>query len=504
MITDVKLPEVSENITSADVVKVLVAVGQAVSKEDPLLEVETEKALFELPSPEAGTISEILVKPGDKVSVGQVLVRLETSGGASEEVRKSGGEEGLPPAQPPAFPRPAPTRSAPIPLRPPGKAAPSVPYAALVHGMGEEVRKSGSEEGTPLSPRTSVLSPKWESEEVRKSGGEEGLPLGARNSELGPSLSQRPASDPSLLTPYSSHLTARVASPSVRKLARELGVDVTAVRGTGERGRVSKEDVMAFAKAALAQRPSAGGPPGKPLPDFSKWGSVRREPLSGVRRITAESMALSWATVPQVTQYDRADVTELEAYRAKLAQAPALEGVKVTVTAVLLRVVASALVKFPRFNASLDAERGEIVFKEHVHVGVAVDTERGLLVPVVRDAGRKNVAQLASELAALAEKARSKKLLPDEMEGGTFTVSNLGGIGGTAFSPIVYWPQAAILGVARTEAVPVWRDGQFVPRRVLPLSLSYDHRLIDGADGARFLRWICEALEAPWLLALEG
>jgi pyruvate dehydrogenase E2 component (dihydrolipoamide acetyltransferase) len=444
MITDVKLPEVSENITSADVVKVLVAVGQAVSKEDPLLEVETEKALFELPSPEAGTISEILVKPGDKVSVGQVLVRLETTLQDSERVRSEGVRRG-------------------------------------------QVRTEESATQEDRLPELEASSPS-------------GLPSVLHSSLLTP----HSLPSGSLLTPYSSLLTAPVASPSVRKLARELGVDLSAVRGTGERGRVSREDVKAFAKAALAQRPPAAGPPGKPLPDFSKWGPVRREPLVGVRRITAESMALSWATVPQVTQYDRADVTELEAFRVKLAQAPALEGVKVTVTVVLLRVVASALKKFPRFNASLDAERGEIVFKEHVHVGVAVDTDRGLLVPVVRDAGRKNVAQLASELAALAEKARSKKLMPEEMEGGTFTVSNLGGIGGAAFSPIVYWPQAAILGVARTEAVPVWRDGQFVPRRVLPLSLSYDHRLIDGADGARFLRWICEALEEPWLLALEG
>ena len=231
---------------------------------------------------------------------------------------------------------------------------------------------------------------------------------------------------------------------------------------------------------------------------------MRREAFTTVRRLTAEAMAHAWATVPQVTQYDGADVTDLEVFRAKYGARVEAAGGKLTVTALLVKVAASALKAFPAFNASLDPERGETVFKEYVHVGVAVDTDRGLLVPVVRDADRKNVLSLAREIRDLAERARSRKLLPDEMEGGTFTISNLGGIGGAAFAPIVYWPQVAILGVSRSEVRPVWRGDRFEPRTFLPLSLSYDHRLIDGADGARFLRWICEALEEPWLLALEG
>lgn len=298
-----------------------------------------------------------------------------------------------------------------------------------------------------------------------------------------------------------SHAAAP-AAPSVRRLARELGVDIAQVRGTGERGRISVEDIKSHAKALL----SGGGlaAPAAALPDFTRWGAVRREPMSKVRRITAQAMTQAWLAAPRVTQYDKADVTDLEAFRKRHARRVEAAGGKLTMTAILLKVAAGALRAFPQFNASLDPAQEEIVFKEYVHVGVAVDTDRGLLVPVVRDVERKNITRLASELADLAERARTKRITPDEMEGGTFTISNLGGIGGTAFSPIVYWPQVAILGVSRSEMQPVWRDGQFVPRLVLPLSLSYDHRLIDGADAARFLRWICEALEEPLILALEG
>lgn len=420
MLIDVKLPEVSESITAADVVKVLVAVGETVSVDQALLEVETEKALFELPSPEAGAVAEILVKAGDKVSVGQVLLRIEAA--AAQSAVSS-----------------APQRPSPDPSLSPQPSALS-----------------------PASPRRSSLD----------------LPPSVQHSALG--------------TPSSP------AAPSVRRLARELGVDMASISGTGPRGRISKEDVMARAKV-LVERPAAPAAPARHLPDFTRWGNVQREPLSTVRRLTGEAMALSWATVPQVTQYDGADITELEAFRAKSAKEAEKAGGKLTVTALLLKIVAAALRAFPRFNASLDEQAGEIVIRENIHIGVAVDTERGLLVPVVRDADKKNVTTLAAELTSLAERARTKKLLPDEMEGGTFTISNLGGIGGTAFSPIVYWPQAAILGVARSEIRPVWREGRFDPRLVLPLSLSYDHRLIDGAEGARFLRWFCGAIEEPWL-----
>lgn len=226
--------------------------------------------------------------------------------------------------------------------------------------------------------------------------------------------------------------------------------------------------------------------------------------MSKVRRITAQAMAQAWTTVPAVTQYDKADITDLEAFRSKYAKKVESAGGNLSLTAILAKVAAGALKAFPQFNASLDPERGEILYKDFIHIGIAVDTDRGLLVPVARDADKKNITVLSVEIAALAEKARAKRIAPEEMEGGTFTISNLGGIGGVGFSPVVYWPQVAILGVSRSERQPVWNGNRFVPRLILPLSLSYDHRLIDGADGARFLRWICQAIEAPMLLALEG
>ena len=435
MIKDIKLPELSENVTSADVVKVLVNVGDVISVDQSLFELETDKAVFEMPSSEAGTVVEILAEKGGSVKVGQVVVRVESSW----------AEAGTVPAAAPA--KKSVAASAPPPavsIAPPPPAPPSASKVAPLSAPEEE------DAGTP-----------------------------------------RPSAP---------------AAPSVRRLARELGVDLTKVTGTGPRSRISADDVKIHAKLVMgAGRPeSVGTVPAKALPDFTRFGAVRREPMSKVRRITAEAMAHAWATVPQVTQYDKADITALEAFRSRHAKKVEAAGGKLTMTAILAKVVAGALRAFPQLNASVDVERSEVVFKEYIHVGIAADTDRGLLVPVVRDADRKNITALSVEIAALAEKARAKRITPEEMEGGTFTISNLGGIGGVGFSPIVYWPQVAILGVSRAETQPVWQDGQFVPRLILPLSLSYDHRLVDGADGARFLRWICQALEEPMLLALEG
>ena len=303
---------------------------------------------------------------------------------------------------------------------------------------------------------------------------------------------------------------AAAASPTVRRLAREIGVDIHEVRGSGPRGRITHEDVKARARTLLRRGPAASGAPGAAylpvveLPDFSKFGAVEREAMNGIRKKTARQMALSWSTVPMVTQFDKADITDLEILRKKLDVKARQQGTKLTVTAILLRIVASALKRFPKFNASLDLAKEEVVFKKYFHVGVAVDTERGLLVPVVRDVDGKNVMQLSTDLQQLAEKARTRKVSPDDLQGSCFTITNLGGIGGTAFTPIVNPPEVAILGVSRSAIEPVWQDGAFVPKTLLPLSLSYDHRLIDGADGARFLRFVCEALENPALLIFEG
>jgi pyruvate dehydrogenase E2 component (dihydrolipoamide acetyltransferase) len=256
------------------------------------------------------------------------------------------------------------------------------------------------------------------------------------------------------------------------------------------------------------QPSTPSGPAGRiaapPLPDFSKWGEVEREPMSNVRRATATHTSIAWATIPHVTNHDKADITELEKLRKQFALRAEAAGGKLTITAIALKVVASALKVFPKFNASVDIDKGEIIHKKYYHIGVAVDTPAGLLVPVIRNVDRKNVIELSVELGQVAEKARAKKLGLDEMQGGTFTITNLGGIGGTHFSPIVNAPEVAILGIARGRIEPVFIDGEFQPRLMLPLALSYDHRLIDGADAARLLRWLAETLEQPFLMVLHG
>jgi pyruvate dehydrogenase E2 component (dihydrolipoamide acetyltransferase) len=239
------------------------------------------------------------------------------------------------------------------------------------------------------------------------------------------------------------------------------------------------------------------------MPDFSRWGPVEMVEWPAVRRLTARSVAVSWRTVAHVTQFDRADITHVQTFIREQAPKLQKQGIKLTLTAVVMRLCAAALIKFPRFNASIDPANDRLIFKKYVHIGLAVDTDRGLLVPVIRDADRKSIGQLAAAIGDMAERARTKKIKPDEMEGGTFTISNQGGIGGTQFTPIVMWPQVAILGVSRTAIEPVYTDGAFAPRSILPLALSYDHRIIDGADAARFLRWVCKGLEMPLTMFLD-
>jgi pyruvate dehydrogenase E2 component (dihydrolipoamide acetyltransferase) len=292
------------------------------------------------------------------------------------------------------------------------------------------------------------------------------------------------------------------AGPATRRLARELGVNLELVPGTAPNGRVTQEDVKAYVRQ-LASRPAAAPAAGRvvpPLPDFARWGPVERKPLENVRRRTAEQVSLSWGIVPHVTQHDQADITDLEAFRKRQEG----KGPKLTVTAFALKASAIALRRFPHFNASLDESGGQLILKRYYHLGVAVDTDRGLLVPVIRDVDKKSVETLAEELADAAEGARQMKIQADAMRGGTFTITNLGGIGGTGFTPIVNYPEVAILGVSRSRWQPVVRDGQIVPRLILPLSLAYDHRVVDGADAARFTRRIGEMLENPLLMVVQG
>lgn len=316
-----------------------------------------------------------------------------------------------------------------------------------------------------------------------------------------------PPTAPGASAPSAADAAPVPASPSVRRLARELGVDIHRVSASGPRGRITAEDVQRYVKGVLTAGSTAGPGAGlapAPLPDFSKYGPTTREPLSKVRRRTAENLSRAWATIPHVTQHDRADLTELERLRKQHAPQVEAAGGKLTVTAILLKVLAAALKKFPRFNASLDMATNELVLKQYVHLGVAVDTERGLLVPVIRDADTKNIVEIALELTDLASRARGRKIRPEMLEGASCTLTNLGGIGGTAFTPIINPPEVCILGASRATTMPVYRDGGFVPRLMAPFSLSYDHRVIDGADAARFLRWFCDALEQPFLPLLEG
>lgn len=287
------------------------------------------------------------------------------------------------------------------------------------------------------------------------------------------------------------------AGPATRRLARKLGVDLAKIRGTGPRGRVTQDDVITFSQTSV---PGRGGPVVPPLPDFAKWGAIETQALELIRKKTAEQMSLAWSQIPHVTHHDLADVTDLEAFRRNQNES----GPKLTVTTFVLKAVAVALKEFPQFNASLDTASSELILKRYYHIGVAVDTDRGLLVPVIRDVDRKSVRELAVELTEISERARQRKIQLDELKGGTFTISNLGGIGGIGFTPIVNWPEVAILGLSRSRQEAVFKDGQAIPRMMLPLSLSYDHRVIDGADGARFTRRVAALLENPMLLLVEA
>jgi pyruvate dehydrogenase E2 component (dihydrolipoamide acetyltransferase) len=417
MSLEIKLPEMGENIESVEISGILVSVGDTIGMDQPVVEVETEKASAEVPSDQAGVVSRILVQVGDTVQVGQALMELD---------------------------------------------------------------------GEPAGPEEPVSEPKTPAEPVAEAEKQEPAPFSAQVAQVSPSPAPvRPIGDPA------------PAAPSVRRLARQLGVDINTVQGSGHRGRISIDDVKAHTKAII--QGTAGTPaalPGSPaLPDFTRFGEVRKERMSKIRHTTAINMARAWTTIPHVTQQDRADVTDIERLRKRY---------NLTVTAIITKVVASALRKFPDFNASIDVAGREIIYKEYVHIGVAVDTDRGLLVPVIRDADRKSMEEIGVEIGELAARARDRKIKTEDLEGGTFTISNLGGLGTTYFSPIVNWPEVAILGVGRSETQPRFINEQFVPRKILPLSLSYDHRQIDGADAARFLRHIAQSLEQPVLLATGG
>ncbi|MFM1921396.1 MAG: hypothetical protein RLZZ303_3030 [Candidatus Hydrogenedentota bacterium] len=438
MPAEFKCPDLGENIASGTVGRILVAEGASVSANQPLFELETDKAVTEIPAPSSMTIVSLKVKEGDQVKVGQVLLTYE--GGAKGEAAPAKPVEAAPAE--PEKPKPAPV-AAPTPA-----AAPS----------------------RPAAPR------------------EAGGPV--------------------------------LAAPSVRKLAREMGVRIEDVPTSDPSGRVSVQDVMAFAQGTTTAAPESPAPAPtslatattaspSPIPsgiaDQDRWGGVVRESMNGVRKKTVQHMTRCWTTIPHVTHFEKADITGLESLRQQYAKQYDANGAKLTVTVFLIKVLALALKKFPKFNASIDVDTEEILYKQYCHVGVAVDTPSGLLVPVVRDADKKSLAEIAAEVPVLAAKARDRKLSLEEMQGGCMTITNLGGLGGSGFqnfTPIINAPEVAILGVSRGAYEPVFEQGAFAPRLRLPLALSYDHRLIDGADAARFMRWYVQTLEQPWTLML--
>ncbi len=458
--------------------RVLVKPGETIARDQPVIELETEKATVEVPSSVAGVVKDIRVKPGDKVQVGGVILTVDENGAGGATPSEAPTAAAVAPASEPE-PQPAEPKPDQKVVSMPRAARPEPAESPAPHGAGAV--------GTPPKPAE-------------------------------PPKAAEPAK--SAAPPPADRGPAAPASPGVRRLAREIGVDINDVQGTGPDGRISEEDVKEHARriltsvplGAAATRLAAGAPAAAQLPDFTKWGEVERQPMSNIRRTTSTRLSHAWNTVPHVTQCDKADITGMEELRRKYREQVRAAGGDLTVTAMLVKVLAVAVTQFPQFNASLDQDNDQIIFKKYVNVGVAVDTERGLLVPVIRQADQKNLTQIAVEVHQLAERARERKLTLEEMSGGGITISNLGGIGGTYFTPIVNWPEVAILGVSRGILEPIWRNnpstgsgqGTFEPRQRLPLSLSYDHRVIDGADAMRFLRWVVEAIEQPFLLSLVG
>lgn len=420
-IKNIPVPDIGD-FDGVEVIEILVAPGDSINVEDPIVSLESDKAAMEIPSPFAGTVKEVKVKLGDNVSEGDLLITVEASDAApAEAVAEKAPAEATaaepakteaaaaPAAKPPASPRPSPTASIAI-----------------------------NEEG----------------------------------------------------------FSRAHASPSVRKFARELGADLSQMSGSGAKGRILKEDVKAWVKQTLAKGAQGGGLGVEPMPeiDYSQFGDIDIQPLTRINKLTGKFLHRNWVTVPHVTQFDEADITELEKFRKQLNKENEKEGIRITVLVFLMKALVSALKEFPRFNSSLDHSGENLVLKHYINIGVAMDTADGLVVPVIRDCDRKTLIELAVELIETSKRARDKKLSPSDMSGGCITISSLGGIGGTAFTPIVNAPEVAILGVSRSSIKPVHNGEDFVPRLMLPLSLSYDHRVIDGADGARFTSYLSKVL----------
>ena len=436
---EVKVPELGEGIESSQISSIMVKVGEQVQKEQALLEVESDKASIEIPAPNDGIVKEIYVKNGESIRIGQLILSLESLGPLKAEEAKEGKTK--------------PQEENHDSL--------STETISKTEAMPTQ-NKSESPAGSPASHET--LSGR---EEDRKPG-------------------------PSIPLP---------AAPSVRRLARELGADIRSILGSGGQGRISIEDVKNYVKRLLTGSSPLSAASGRAqvpaLPNFSQFGPIRREKMQGLRQKISQKMELSSQTIPHVTQFDEAEITALENFRQRKNKELQKKGLKITVTSLAIKVLALALRKFPKFNASIDSAHEEIIYKDYVHIGIAVDTPQGLIVPVLRDADQKGLLEITEELSKLAQKAREKKIQPGELQGSCLSLTNLGGLGTSHFTPIINWPEVAVLGLGRAKSQLSMRAAGLQQQLLLPLSLSYDHRLIDGAEAARFLRWIAENLEYP-------
>ncbi len=467
---DITLPEIGEGIKQASVVNVFISHGDSIQKEQPVIEIETDKAAIELPSPYDGTVSEVAVKVGDTIGIGQLIAKIndEAVNGKEKPTEKAKEKKATEPT------------------------TVEIAENEAVNGKEKPTKKAKEKKATEPTIETDqeiTKEVKPENKEVQEHD---------KQSDLKPIIDK---DEKKVSVP---------ASPSTRKLARQLGIDIGRVSGTGPGGRISTEDVIKHAKNIISsydqQTSTHRGAyiPNLPdLPDFNKWGKIETVKMNTVRRLTADNLSMAW-TIPHVTQHDKVDITELDELRKKNKQKAKEAGGNLTITPILIKVVASALKVFPEFNASIDIENNNIIYKHFYNIGFAVDTDRGLFVPNIRNANQKNIIEIAAELSDISNRVRNKKITPDELKGSTFTVSNLGGVGGTYFSPIIYYPDVAILGVSQSTIEPVYINGAFEPRLMMPLSLSYDHRIIDGVAAATFLRWLVRALEEPFKILFEG
>jgi pyruvate dehydrogenase E2 component (dihydrolipoamide acetyltransferase) len=467
---EVKVPDIGD-YKDVPVIEVFVKPGDSVNAEESLISVESDKATMEVPSPSSGTVKELKVKVGDKVSQGSLVLVLEPTGAPAQAA---------PAAAPAAKAASAPAAAAPAPKAQPA-AAPAAQRAP--------------------EPRAEAAAPS--SAPADEAGRGNAAPSQVDQAAFGKGAS--PQVDEAAFGKGASSQVDEAAfgkahaSPSVRRLAREFGVDLSRVTGSGPKERIVKEDVQAFVKEQLAKPAQAGAGRGLnllPLPqiDFAKFGEVKTEPLSRIKKLTGANLHRNWVTIPHVTQNDEVDITELEAFRKAQAEDAKKEGVRLTLIAFLIKASVAALKKFPEFNSSLAPDGESLVLKQYYNIGVAVDTPNGLVVPVLRDADKKGLFALARELAEVSERMRAGRIAPADMQGGCFSISSLGGIGGTHFTPIINAPEVAILGVSRSAMRPLWNGKDFEPRLMLPLSLSYDHRVIDGALGARFITYLSSVL----------